>query len=73
MFRRDCGYFEIECPEFPSATELKDDLEKYESMWGILEAFNLDLAQFRKEDWISFRFSIHPYFHYKIISHFRNV
>lgn len=56
MFRRDCGYFEIECPEFPTAIELKEDLDKYESMWGVFETFNTELDQLRKEDWISFRF-----------------
>jgi len=57
VLRRDCGYFEMECPEFASAAELKEDLEKYESMWGVFEAFNSELAVLRKEDWISFRFN----------------
>ena len=55
MFRRDCGYFEMECPEFQAAIELKEDLEKFESMWGVFESFNSELDGLRKEDWISFR------------------
>jgi len=56
LCRRDLGYFEMECPEFTTAAELREDLAKYESMWGVFEEFNTGLQELRKEDWISFRY-----------------
>jgi len=47
----------MECPEFTTAAELRDDLAKFESMWGVFEEFNNGLQELRKEDWISFRYS----------------
>jgi len=45
----------MECPEFTTAAELREDLAKFESMWGVFEEFNSGLQELRKEDWISFR------------------
>jgi len=53
--RRDLGYFEMECPEFTTAAELREDLAKFESVWGVFEEFDNGLQELRKEDWISFR------------------
>lgn len=55
LYRRDLGYFEMECPEFTTAAELREDIAKFESMWGVFEEFNNGLQELRKEDWISFR------------------
>jgi len=57
LCRRDLGYFELECPEFTTAAELREDLAKFESMWGVFEEFNNGLQELRKEDWISFRYT----------------
>jgi len=56
LCRRDLGYFEMECPEFTTAAELREDLAKFESMWCVFEEFNSGLQELRKEDWISFRY-----------------
>jgi len=45
----------MECPEFTTAAELREDIAKFESMWGVFEEFNNGLQELRKEDWISFR------------------
>ena len=45
----------MECPEFPVATELREDIEKTEAMWGLFEEFNSGLSSLASEDWISFR------------------
>jgi len=55
LCRRDLGYFDMECPEFTTATELREDLAKFESMWSVFEEFNSGLQELCKEDWISFR------------------
>ena len=52
---KDCEHFNLECPEFPVAMELREDLAKYEAMWGLFEEFNTGLHDLKKEDWISFR------------------
>ena len=52
----------MECPDFPQAEELKEDLEKYEAMWGLFEEFNTGLQNLAQEDWISFRFEYMHYF-----------
>jgi len=49
----------MECPEFTTAAELRDDLAKFETMWGVFEEFNTGLQELRKEDWISFRYRLH--------------
>ena len=46
----------MECPDFPQAEELKEDLEKFEAMWGLFEEFNTGLQNLAQEDWISFRY-----------------
>ncbi|CAH1776602.1 unnamed protein product [Owenia fusiformis] len=51
----DCAHFELDVPEFPVADEVREDLTKYESMWGLFEEFNNGLQELAKEDWISFR------------------
>ena len=53
--RQDCEHFNIDCPEFPLAEEMKADLERHENMWSLFEEFNTELQTFAKEDWISFR------------------
>ena len=72
LHRRDLGYFEMECPEFTLAAELREDLAKFESMWGVFEEFNNGLQELRKEDWISFRhisFICCLHFTYWLFSH----
>ncbi|XP_013392185.1 cytoplasmic dynein 2 heavy chain 1, partial [Lingula anatina] len=51
----DCEHFDMEMPEFPYAAEIAEDVNKYESMWGLYEEFNNGLQELCKEDWISFR------------------
>jgi len=46
----------MDCPEFTTAAELREDLAKFESMWCVFEEFNTGLQELRKEDWISFRY-----------------
>jgi len=65
LHSRDLSYFEMDCPEFTTAAELREDLEKFESMWGVFEEFNAGLQELRKEDWISFR---HVYSFYYLCS-----
>ena len=45
----------MDIPEFPLADEVREDLNRYESMWSLFEEFNNGLQDLAKEDWISFR------------------
>ena len=53
--RSDCEHFGMEYPDFPEAEELKEDLNKHQTMWGMFEKFNAGMQDLAKEDWISFR------------------
>ena len=55
FFRTDCEHFDMDCPEFPLADETREDLNKFQAMWGLFEEFNTGLQNLAKEDWISFR------------------
>ena len=57
----------MECPEFTTAMELREDLAKFESMWCVFEEFNNGLQELRKEDWISFRYTYVLYFTYQLV------
>lgn len=45
----------MDVPDFPLATELKEDLVYCEGVWGLFEEFNRGLQDLAREDWISFR------------------
>lgn len=46
----------MDIPDFEIASELKQDMAAFESMWGLYDEFNNGLQELAKEDWISFRY-----------------
>uniref|UniRef100_A0A3P8WNV8 Cytoplasmic dynein 2 heavy chain 1 n=1 Tax=Cynoglossus semilaevis TaxID=244447 RepID=A0A3P8WNV8_CYNSE len=51
----DCGYFDLETPDFSLAEETKTDMEEYSQMWGLYEEWHRGFMEKAQEDWITFR------------------
>ncbi|XP_034460809.1 cytoplasmic dynein 2 heavy chain 1 isoform X1 [Hippoglossus hippoglossus] len=51
----DCGYFDLEAPDFSLAEETKIDMEECGQMWGLYEEWQQGFTEKAQEDWITFR------------------
>mmetsp|Transcript_43857 Transcript_43857/g.42379 ORF Transcript_43857/g.42379 Transcript_43857/m.42379 type:complete len:233 (+) Transcript_43857:268-966(+) len=52
---RDCEHFKKEKPTFTYYDKLKDELVEQEEAWRLFDEFNTELAEFGKQDWITYR------------------
>ena len=53
----DCKHFELKCPNFSLAAEIKAELEETSGVFGIFEEFNRGLQDMSQQEWITFRCS----------------
>ncbi|KAF0030538.1 hypothetical protein F2P81_017269 [Scophthalmus maximus] len=51
----DCGYFDLEAPDFSLAEETKRDMEECSKMWSLYEEWQQGFTEMAQEDWITFR------------------
>lgn len=56
VLSEDCGYFDLETPDFSLAEETKTDMEEYSQMWGLYEEWHRGFMEKAQEDWITFRY-----------------
>jgi len=52
---RDCQHFGKEKPQFAYYDKLKEELVEQEEAWRLFDEFEQQLAEFGKEEWLTFR------------------
>ncbi len=51
----DCKHFDLKCPEFPTAAEIKEELEETSGVFSLFDEFHRGLHDMSQQEWIIFR------------------
>lgn len=51
----DCKHFDLKCPEFSTAAEIKEELEDTSGVFSLFDEFHRGLQDMSQQEWITFR------------------